>query len=61
MISMAKCHLMMGHFTDAMKAAEIVLSKDRKNIQAIQVKAESLYNSCFFEHALVLFYRGKVS
>ena len=57
---MAKCHLMMGNFTDAMKAAEIVLSKDRKNIQAIQVKAESLYNSCFFEHALVLFYRGKV-
>ena len=57
---MAKCHLMMGHFSDDMKAAEIVLSKDRKNIQAIQVKAESLYNSCFFEHALVLFYRGKV-
>ena len=58
---MAKCHLMMGHWTDAMKASEIVLSRDKKNIQATQIKAESLYNSCFFEHALVLFYRGKVS
>ena len=57
---LAKCHLMMGHWTDAMKSAEIVLSKEKKNVQAILVKAESLYNQCFFEHALVLFHRGRV-
>ena len=60
MTNMAKCHLLMGHWVDAMKAAEIVMARDRKNIQAIAVKAESLYNSCFFEHALVLFHRGRV-
>ena len=60
MTNMAKCHLLMGHWVDAMKAAEIVMARDRKNIQAIEVKAESLYNSCFFEHALVLFHRGRV-
>ena len=60
MNSIARCHLRMGNWTDAMKAAEIVMSKDRKNINAIQIKAESLYNSCFFEHALVLFHRGQV-
>ena len=60
MINLAKCHLLMGHWTDAMKAAEIVLGKERKNVQAMLVKAEALYNSCFFEHALVLFHRGKV-
>ena len=60
MTNMAKCHLLMGHWVDALKAAEIVMARDRKNIQAIEVKAESLYNSCYFEHALVLFHRGRV-
>jgi hypothetical protein len=59
MASLARCHLLMGHWVDAMKAAEIVMSQDRKNILAILVKAEALYNSCFFEHALVMFYRGQ--
>ena len=57
---LAKCHLMMGHWIEAMKAAEIVLAKDKSNVSAILVKAEALYNTCFFEHALVLFHRGKV-
>ena len=60
MNSIARCHLRMGNWSDAMKAAEIVMSKDRKNTNAIQIKAEGLYNSCFFEHALVLFHRGQV-
>ena len=50
----------MGNWSDAMKAAEIVMSKDRKNVSALMIKAEGLYNSCFFEHALVLFHRGQV-
>ena len=44
---------------EALKAAEIVMSKDKTNTNAILVKAEALYNTCFFEHALVLFHRGK--
>ena len=28
-------------------------------MSAILVKAESLYNTCFFEHGLILFHRGK--
>ena len=60
MTVLAKCHLMMGHWIDAMKAAEIVLAKEKRNVGALLVKAEALYNTCFFEHALVLFHRGKV-
>ena len=60
MSSLAKCHLLMGHWMDALKAAEIVMKRDRKNTLAILVKAEALYNTCFFEHALVLFHRGNV-
>ena len=56
---LAKCHLSMGHWMDAMKSSEIVLSRDKNNVAAILVKGESLYNTCFFEHALVLFHRGK--
>ena len=41
------------------KASEIVMSRDRNNVSAILVKAESLYNTCFFEHGLILFHRGK--
>ena len=42
-----------------LKASEIVMSRDRNNVSAILVKAESLYNTCFFEHGLILFHRGK--
>ena len=41
------------------KASEIVMSRDKNNVRAILVKAESLYNTCFFEHSLILFHRGK--
>ena len=41
-------------------AAEIVLSDDKKFVQAIYAKAEALYNTCQFEHALVYFVRGQV-
>ena len=58
---LARCHLMMGHWIDALKASEIVMSKDKKHLGAMLVKAEALYNTCFFEHALVLFHRGRVS
>ena len=36
-----------------------MLSKDKNNVAAILVKAEALYNTCFFEHGLILFHRGQ--
>ena len=42
-----------------LQACEIVMSKDKNNVVAIWVKGEALYNTCFFEHALILFHRGK--
>ena len=42
-----------------LQASEIVLSRDKKNVDALLVKAEALYNQCFFEHGLILFHRGK--
>ena len=52
---------MMGNWEEALKAAEIVMSKEPKNAKAMLVKAEALFNLCQFEHALVIFYRGRVS
>ena len=50
----------MGYWKHATIAAEIVLSTDKNFVKAIYAKAEALYNTCQFEHALVLFHQGKV-
>jgi hypothetical protein len=52
---------MMGSWEEALKAAEAVLVEDKRNIKAVFVKAEALFNLCEFEHSLVLFHRGLVS
>jgi tetratricopeptide (TPR) repeat protein len=56
----AKCHLLMGNWSNALDSAEQVLKIDKKFVKAIFVKAESLYNTCSFEHALMYYYRGQV-
>jgi hypothetical protein len=61
MATLARCHLLMGNWDYARMAAEIVLSVDKNFVKAIYAKAESLYNTCLFEHALVHFHRGHVS
>jgi hypothetical protein len=50
----------MGNWHLALEAAEQVLVVDKNFIKAVYVKAESLYNTCDFEHALIFFYRGQV-
>jgi hypothetical protein len=35
--------------------------RDKTFVKAIYAKAESLYNTCDFEHALIFYHRGQVS
>ena len=42
-----------------MRAAEYVLDQAPRNSKAILIKAESLFNLCQFELALVYFHRGQ--
>ena len=58
MTSLARCYLLMGDWKYAEMAAEVVLEVDKYFVKAIYAKAEALYNTCQFEHALVLFHRG---
>ncbi|TRY76306.1 hypothetical protein TCAL_06373, partial [Tigriopus californicus] len=55
----AKCYLLMGRWNEACHSAEAVLEDDKTYVKALLVKAEALYNTCDFEHALVLFHRGQ--
>ena len=57
----AQSLLMLGQYTAAWKFAEIALVRDNTFIEAVFAKAEALYNTCNFEHALSLFYKGKVA
>ena len=54
----AICLLKLGDFHTAKKFAEEVLMRTT-SAEAQFVKAESLYNLCEFEHALVTFYKGQ--
>lgn len=56
----AICLLKLGDFITAKKFAEEVLMRTT-SAEAQYVKAESLYNLCEFEHALVTFYKGQKS
>jgi len=55
---LGEASLSCGDSTAAMGYAEAVLEKDTSHLKAIVVKAESLYSTCQFEHALALFLRG---
>ena len=48
---------MKGLFTLSLSLS---LDRDKTFVKALLVKAEALYNTCNFEHALVLFHRGQV-
>ena len=50
----------MGDWDLALESAEQVLEVDKNFVKAILVKAESLYNTCDFEHALIYCHRGQV-
>jgi hypothetical protein len=59
MTTRARCLLLMGQWKSASSAADAVLDTDRTFLKAMLVKAEALYNTCEFEHALAHFHRGK--
>jgi hypothetical protein len=51
----------MCNWEKALASSEVVLAGNGKNIRALLVKAEALFNLCQFEHSMVYFYRGLVS
>lgn len=55
----ARCFLLMGKWEEASEMADTVLEENRCYVKALLVKAEALYNTCDFEHALVIFHRGQ--
>ena len=46
---------------EARALADMVLENDITNVKALYAKAESLYYTCEFEHAMLTYYRGLVS
>ena len=57
----AKIYLDMGNYLKALKCAEVVLWQPeyKKSLTAIYVKSQALFNLCDFEHALIMFNKGK--
>lgn len=51
----------MGNWTEALVDAETVLDMDKTYLKGMLAKAESLYSTCDFEHALIFYFRGLVS
>ena len=56
--SQAQCLLAVGNYTLAQTVADQVLQQSPTFTEALLVKAEAFYNSCQFEHALLIFHRG---
>ena len=53
--------MLTGDYRQAIQLAQRVLEMDSRYINAVMIKAESLYNSCQFEHALLSFHKARVS
>ena len=47
----------LGQFEKSLSMAELVLSEERQHCLALSVKADSLFNLCMFEDALVMYHR----
>jgi len=58
--TLSKCNISLGRWEAALTQAEHVLSQDPHNLKAGLGKAESLFNTCRFEHALLQYSRGQV-
>ncbi|XP_012939490.1 tetratricopeptide repeat protein 25 isoform X2 [Aplysia californica] len=57
----AKCHLMLGNSEKALEDANTALDQDedgKRDIRALNMKAEALYQKGDFETALVFYHRG---
>lgn len=55
--SLAHSLLNCGEHQEALRCAEKVLCQNTRSSKALLAKAESLYNTCDFEHSLMLFIR----
>ena len=60
LIARSRCLIAQGQWKEALRSTENILDLDENNIQAILVKAESLYHTSQFEYALLNFHRGQV-
>ena len=47
----------LGQFDKSLSVAELILSEERQHCLALSVKADSLFNLCMFEDALVMYHR----
>ena len=61
LVLLARCHLLRLDWESALKTADLALSSHKKDVRALTVKGEALFNLCEFEHALVFFSRALVS
>ena len=59
-VTEARLNLETGNYLQALKSAEIVLWQPeyKKSLTALYVKAQSLFNLCDFERALITFHKG---
>ena len=60
MTTQAELEFEKGDYKAALKILGTVLTKKNKNSwKAIFVKAESLFHLCDFEHALIMYHKGR--
>ena len=57
----AEIEFLLGEFSDAYKTAGRVVTRSNTNKwKAMLIKADCLFNMCDFEHALIVYHRGKI-
>ena len=57
--TLAEIELKKGNYPQALKTSGAIIRNEKTNLKAIFVRAEALFNLCDFEHALVLYHKGK--
>ena len=61
LVLLSKCHLLNLSWDEALRLADKALNFNKKDVRAMIVKGEALFNVCQFEHAMVFFSRALVS
>ena len=59
LMTKAEALLSMGEYRAALRTAETILCTKKQSLTAMRVKADSLFNLCDFEHALVMYHKGR--
>ena len=57
--TLAEIELKKGDYPKALKTSGTIMRTEKTNLKAIFVRAEALFNMCDFEHALMLYHKGK--